>query len=111
MLNQTYQEPWLGVVIDPVRTMSAGRVDIGAFRTYPEGYTPPSGSGEGEYQSIPMEKIEDFGVHASKYYALDVSYFRSEVDAGLLQELWSRYWVDTISQSPLFMVRWRFLYI
>jgi COP9 signalosome complex subunit 5 len=31
MLNQTYQEPFLAVVIDPTRTVSAGKVEIGAF--------------------------------------------------------------------------------
>lgn len=35
MLNQQYQEPFVAVVIDPNRTMSAGKVEIGAFRTYP----------------------------------------------------------------------------
>lgn len=38
MLNQQYQEPFLAVVVDPVRTMASGKVEIGAFRTYPEGY-------------------------------------------------------------------------
>ena len=36
MLNQQYQEPWLAVVIDPTRTASTGKVEIGAFRTYPQ---------------------------------------------------------------------------
>lgn len=43
MLNQQYQEPFVAVVIDPNRTMSAGKVEIGAFRTYPtvrKVYTP-----------------------------------------------------------------------
>jgi COP9 signalosome complex subunit 5 len=26
------QEPWLAVVVDPMRTMAAGKVEIGAFR-------------------------------------------------------------------------------
>ena len=39
--NQQFQEPWLAVVIDPTRTVSAGKVEIGAFRTYPQGYKPP----------------------------------------------------------------------
>ena len=43
-LNQQFQEPWLAVVIDPTRTVSAGKVEIGAFRTYPEGYKPAAGS-------------------------------------------------------------------
>ena len=36
MLNQQYQEPWVAIVVDPIQTMSAGKVNIGAFRTYPE---------------------------------------------------------------------------
>ena len=101
MLNQQYQEPWLAVIIDPVRTCSAGRVEIGAFRTYPEGYTPPAQAGGGEYQTIPLAKIEDFGVHAEQYYTLDVTFFKSSLDAHLLEHLWNKYWVHTLSSSPL----------
>ena len=34
--QQQYQEPFLAIVIDPHRTIAAGKVEIGAFRTYPE---------------------------------------------------------------------------
>lgn len=34
--NQRFNDPYLAVVIDPNRTVSAGKVEIGAFRTYPE---------------------------------------------------------------------------
>ncbi|GAA5907437.1 hypothetical protein JCM6882_003862 [Rhodosporidiobolus microsporus] len=98
--NQTFQDPFLAVVIDPNRTVSAGRVEIGAFRTYPEGYTPPNATAS-EYQSIPVDKIEDFGVHANSYYPLEVSHFKSSHDAKLLDLLWNKYWVMTLSQSPL----------
>jgi hypothetical protein len=36
MTNQKYQEPFLAIVVDPHRTVAAGKVEIGAFRTYPE---------------------------------------------------------------------------
>ncbi|BGP19506.1 hypothetical protein JCM10213_006326 [Rhodosporidiobolus nylandii] len=98
--NQQFQDPFLAVVIDPNRTVSAGRVEIGAFRTYPEGYTPPNATAS-EYQSIPVDKIEDFGVHANSYYPLEVSHFKSSHDAKLLDLLWNKYWVMTLSQSPL----------
>ncbi|GAA5824744.1 hypothetical protein JCM11251_005324 [Rhodosporidiobolus azoricus] len=98
--NQTFQDPFLAVVIDPNRTVSAGRVEIGAFRTYPEGYIPPNATAS-EYQSIPVDKIEDFGVHANSYYPLEVSHFKSSHDAKLLDLLWNKYWVMTLSQSPL----------
>lgn len=65
MLNQEHQEPFVAIVIDPLRTISAGKVEIGAFRTYPKGYSAPD-QGDSEYQTIPLDKIEDFGVHAKQ---------------------------------------------
>ena len=92
-----------GHQIDPNRTISAGKVDIGAFRTYPENYTPPDAVAS-EYQSIPLNKIEDFGVHANQYYPLEVQIFKSSLDSELLGLLWNKYWVNTLSQSPLISV-------
>ncbi|KAH9852444.1 Mov34-domain-containing protein [Lenzites betulinus] len=100
MQNQKFQDPFVAVVIDPNRTISAGKVDIGAFRTYPEGYTPPD-AGSSEYQSIPLSKIEDFGVHANQYYPIEVQIFKSSLDSELLGLLWNKYWVNTLSQSAL----------
>ncbi|KAI8079888.1 JAB1/Mov34/MPN/PAD-1 ubiquitin protease-domain-containing protein [Halteromyces radiatus] len=99
-LNQQYKEPFVAVVIDPNRTMSAGKVEIGAFRTYPKGYKPTD-SEPTEYQTIPLDKIEDFGVHAKEYYPLEISHFKSSLDNQLLEVLWNKYWVHTLSQSPL----------
>ncbi|KAI9271453.1 JAB1/Mov34/MPN/PAD-1 ubiquitin protease-domain-containing protein [Sporodiniella umbellata] len=99
-LNQQYQEPFVAVVIDPSRTISAGKVEIGAFRTYQHNSKVPN-EGLPEYQSIPLDKIEDFGVHAKSYYSLEVSHFKSKLDEKLLEVLWNKYWVNTLSQSPL----------
>uniref|UniRef100_A0A8C8YIX8 COP9 signalosome complex subunit 5 n=1 Tax=Prolemur simus TaxID=1328070 RepID=A0A8C8YIX8_PROSS len=103
MLNQQFQEPFVAVVIDPTRTISAGKVNLGAFRTYPKGYKPPD-EGPSEYQTIPLNKIEDFGVHCKQYYALEVSYFKSSLDRKLLELLWNKYWVNTLSSSSLLTV-------
>jgi len=100
MTNQMFMEPWLAVVIDPTRTCTAGKVELGAFRSYPAGYTPPDASAS-EYQTIPLDKMEDFGVHSKKYYPLDVSYFKSSLDTRLLDLLWNKYWVSTLASSPL----------
>ncbi|WAR24809.1 CSN5-like protein [Mya arenaria] len=82
MLNQQFQEPFVAIVIDPVRTISAGKVNIGAFRTYPKGYKAPD-----EAQS--------------DYYSLDMSYFKSSLDRKLLESLWNKYWVNTLSSASL----------
>jgi len=100
MLNQQYQEPWLAVVIDPYKTAATGKVDIGAFRTYPQGYKPPQGA-DSEFESVPLNKIEDFGAHQSQYYQLEISYFKSSCDTALLNAIWNKYWIATLSASPL----------
>ena len=100
MLNQSYQDPFVAIVVDPVQTISAGKVNLGAFRTYPKGYKPPE-EGPNEYQTIPLSKIEDFGAHCKSYYQLDVTYFKSPMDTKLLDSLWNQYWVNTLSSSSL----------
>ncbi len=67
-------------------------------------YKPPDEK-PSEYQTIPLSKIEDFGVHANSYYSLDISYFKSSLDAGLLDQLWGKYWVNTLASSPLLATR------
>ena len=100
MLNQNFQDPFVAIVVDPIRTISAGKVNLGAFRTFPKGYKPPD-VGPSEYQTIPLNKIEDFGVHCKQYYSLDITYFKSALDKNLLDSLWNHYWVNTLSSSSL----------
>ncbi len=100
MLNQEYTEPFLAIVIDPIRTQAAGKVEIGAFRTYPKDYKAPE-EGPSEYQTIPLNKVEDFGVHCKSYYSLEISYFKSSLDAHLFDLLWNKYWVSTLSSSKI----------
>ncbi len=39
-----------------------------------------------------------------RYYALEVSYFKSSLDRKLLESLWNKYWVNTLSSSSLLTV-------
>ncbi|KXL44850.1 hypothetical protein M433DRAFT_154814 [Acidomyces richmondensis BFW] len=112
--QQSFNDPFLAVVIDPHRTISAGKVDIGAFRTYPQNYKPdgPAAAGDEGVRSggigmaaVPMAKAADFGAHANRYYSLEVSHFKSTLDSRLLEALWNKYWVQTLSSSPLFTNR------
>jgi len=109
--QQQFQDPFCAIVIDPDRTVSAGKVEIGAFRTYPQQYieekeksSSKSGGGGTDsdgFQTIPLGKIEDFGAHAAHYYSLEVSHYKSSLDAKILEALWNKYWVQTLSSSPL----------
>mmetsp|Transcript_60881 Transcript_60881/g.143346 ORF Transcript_60881/g.143346 Transcript_60881/m.143346 type:complete len:340 (-) Transcript_60881:360-1379(-) len=100
LIHQQHEDPYLAIVVDPVRTMAAGKVEIGAFRTYPPNYKPADAAAS-EYQTIPLDKIEDFGVHANQYYPLDISFFKSSLDAHLLSLLWNKYWISTLSTSSV----------
>lgn len=113
-MQQKFQDPCVAVVIDPDRTVSAGKVEIGAFRTYPAEYTAAqagsSGGGGGgssskDTKSVPSAKAADFGAHANRYYSLEVSHFKSSLDTQLLDQLWHKYWVQTLSQNPMFTNR------
>ena len=117
--QQQFSDPFCAVVIDPDRTVSAGKVEIGGFRTFPDSYVSDkekSGGGSNStmrnggssggvesdgFQTIPLGKIEDFGAHANHYYPLEISHYKSSLDAKLLEALWNKYWVQTLSASPL----------
>lgn len=79
----------MAIVIDPHRTISAGKVEIGCFRTYPDDYVPKDTSGD---VHVPLEKMSDFGIHANKYYKIPCSFFKSPLDADILDFLWNQYW-------------------
>ena len=104
--TQQMMGPFVAVVIDPERTISAGKVEIGAFRTFPADFTPAKEAHEDdEYQTIPLGKVEDFGAQANRYYSLETTHFKSTLDSEILSLLWNKYWVATLSQSPLFASR------
>ena len=50
---------------------------------------------------MPLAKLSEFGAHASKYYSLEISHFKSTLDSHLLELLWQKYWVQTLSANPM----------
>ena len=100
------QDPAIAIVVDPKRTMSAGKVEIGAFRCYTNEYAEKKlkegkkNAGGGD-AGMSAEKIDEFGLHAHKYYQVDINFFKSGLDADLLDRVWNEYWVHTLSTSPL----------
>lgn len=100
-------EPFLAIVIDPHRTMSAGKVEIGCFRTFSPSHIASIESnqnkkeGDGQSTSVRIDKVKDFGAHYHKYYKLETSFFKSSLDNDLLDRLWNEYWIATLSSSPL----------
>ncbi|KAL0221597.1 hypothetical protein RCL1_001451 [Eukaryota sp. TZLM3-RCL] len=100
--NNQMTDPFVAVVVDPVRTSAAGRVEIGSFRTFPHGYDDRS---ENTYSTsttvVPSAKFEDFGANWREYYQLETSFFKTSRDEKILQSLFRRFWSQTLASSPL----------
>ncbi|CUI15207.1 metallopeptidase, putative [Bodo saltans] len=124
-VNQSVQDPWVAIVVDPVQTAATGKIEIRAFRTLPEraagggpqlsaaatgaaaggaggSTTAPSQLTSLDASSIPAEKIAEFGVYVNEYYELPITLVRSHNDARQLDLLWSKYWMNCLAAaSPL----------
>lgn len=87
-----------------MRSVAGGKVEIGAFRTFPEGYKPPEDAENYVQTSVPLKKVEDYQKTHKSYYKLEVEFFKSTTDANILNLLWNKYWINTLSASPLLAV-------
>lgn len=73
-LQQGFEDPYVAIVIDPVNTLKTGIIDIGAFRTYYDGYKGSDGD-------------KGLGYHSKDYYSLNVSIFTNESDMEMLNQI------------------------
>jgi hypothetical protein len=91
-------------VVVPCPCVTSSSICEGCPSHWLQGYKPPDEPAS-EYQTIPLNKIEDFGVHCKSYYSVDITFFKSTMDAQMLDLLWNKYWVNTLSSSPLVTTR------
>lgn len=94
MVNKTF----FAMVVDPFRTLSSRKVDIGCFMTY----TQDSSSNRSNFiESIPLNKAQEFGYHANKYYKLDHQFFESKFESHIIKLLYKNYWTETLSSNVI----------
>lgn len=104
-LNQDFQDPYLAIVIDPLRTINQGKVEIGAFRTYPDNYKPiinkdTSSKPDEKLNKIKKLKQKDYGIHSERYYPLDIEIFKNKQDDYLISLINNESWINNLIQSP-----------
>ncbi|CAH6723479.1 COP9 signalosome complex subunit 5 [[Candida] jaroonii] len=89
-LNQNFQDPYLAIVVDPKKSLT-GSIEIGAFRTFPDDYKheekkiQPDGVGD---------KMGEFGMHADKYYPLDIEFFKTANEEELIKIINKETWIN-----------------
>ena len=92
MLNKTF----FALVVDPFRTLSTRKVEVGCFMTYNQ----DSGSNRSNFtENIPLNKSQEFGYHANKYYKLEHQFFKSKFESDVIKLLYKNYWTETLSSN------------
>lgn len=74
-LHQGFEDPYVAIVIDPIKSLKDGYINIGAFRTFYDGNKPDT------------TESSELGWHSKEYYPLDVKLFVNENDQILLDSL------------------------
>ena len=86
---QMVNKNWFALVVDPYRTKSNRKIDFGCFRMYNNEKTARQIQ---EFDNIPMNRAEEFGVHQNKYYRMPHYIFQSKFE---------NYWVDSLCSNAL----------
>ena len=94
MVNKT----WFALVVDPYRTKSNRKIDFGCFRLYNNEKTARQIQ---EFDSIPLNRAEEFGVHQSKYYRIPHYFFQSKFESNIVKLIYKNYWVDSLCSNAL----------
>jgi COP9 signalosome complex subunit 5 len=104
--HQHFQEPFVAIVIDPKKIQATGKVEIGAFRTFPSGQLREDNkryllNTTALTTQLTEGKLKDFGAHHEQYYSLEVSYFTSTLDETLVKDLLTDRWTDVMVSNSL----------
>jgi COP9 signalosome complex subunit 5 len=93
--------PWLAIVIDPLRSIAQGRPELMAFRSYPVEYEPPPNeTPDGTIVSDDIRAVEKWGVCWRGYYRLEVSYFMSSLAQNALNVLKNKFmWMNSLTNT------------
>ena len=97
-LFQRTNKTWFALVVDPYRTKSKKKIDIGCFMMYSN---EKQNRKLQEFDSIPLDRTEEFGVHQSKYYRLTHSFFHSKYEDSIIKLMYKNYWVDTLCSNAM----------
>ena len=54
-----------------------------------------------EFDSIPLNRAEEFGVHQNKYYRMPHYFFQSQFENNIVKLIYKNYWVDSLCSNAL----------
>ena len=95
--------PFLAIVVDPLRSLARGDPELRAFRAYPPEYTHPvvNQCPNGEIIHDERVRLEQWGSCWASYYELEVEYYMSGGARSVLSTLTRNFlWMRTLGTTP-----------
>lgn len=94
--------PFVAMVLDPLRSTHTGIPEIKAFRAFPPEYQSPVSYECPDGSIEPSEKLrlEHWGSCWNRYYELEVEYYMSSTSRNVLEALTQNYlWISNLKRS------------
>ena len=95
--------PFVAIVIDPLRSLAKGRPELSAFRVYPPDYQPPMNqTPDGTLVADDRVRVEKWGACWNRYYKLDTSFYMSRIASTTLSILKNNFlWHNSFACTPM----------
>lgn len=94
--------PFVAIVVDPLRSAHHEQPELKAFRAYPPEYTSPVANEcpDGSVEESEQLRLEHWGSCWNRYYELDVEYFMSSTSRTVLERLTQEYlWIRSLHRQ------------
>jgi len=95
--------PWLAIVVDPLRSLAKSHPEFGAFRAYPPEFEPPvNETPDGTIVTDDNKRVEKWGACWARYYKLDIEYYMSAQAKAVIAILSKNFlWMRTLGSTPM----------
>jgi proteasome lid subunit RPN8/RPN11 len=95
--------PFVALVVDPLRSAHEGKPELKAFRAYPPEYTSPVSNEcpDGSVEASEQVRLEHWGSCWNRYYELDIEYYMSQTSRKIMEQLTQDYlWIRKLTSKP-----------
>ncbi|CBJ27075.1 COP9 signalosome complex subunit 5a [Ectocarpus siliculosus] len=95
--------PWLAIVVDPLRSLAKSRPEFGAFRVYPPEFNAPlNETPDGKIVTDDSQRVELWGACWNRYYSMEIEYFMSSLASDVMGILTENFlWMRTLGSTPI----------
>jgi COP9 signalosome complex subunit 5 len=94
--------PFVAIVVDPLRSAHLETPQLKAFRAYPPEYSSaiPNECPDGTVEASEQTRLEHWGSCWNRYYELKLEYYMSTVSRSVLEQLTQDYlWIRTLTPT------------